>query len=500
MYGKKSLIVLAGILCLAFYIPNNPVYAQNCMSVYDLGDAAADTENGDAYVYDGLLYLIDPSDGSAALTGAESEKLTKLIIPDEIHFNDEKIPVTAVDNYAFEGSGIKTVKFGANITRIGEGAFAFCSNLKKAAFPLGCKEISDAAFFMCEKLADIDIGSATGIVYIGEGAFAGTAISRFMLPDTAETVGPAAFSGCTELKSFSIGKKCSWIGEGAFSDCISLSDINVSEKNKSFSVKDGCIYYEDSQLISAAAAKGDVIIQDGTERILPYAFEGNTAVTSVTVPESVKELDGFAFANCTGVKKIILPAGLKSIGDNVFSGCTKLTGITVPKSVETICGNPFKYCPSLKKIKVAKGNKNYKAVSGMLTSYDKKTLIAAPGKSGSIELYSKCKIIGDFAFCGNTGLTSLKTNDKLKKIGVSAFYDCENLEYIYFANRNVSLPESSFYEDLYSTDEEQYCPVFGNCKEGLEINIPFDTGSGAEGSLEYMIRLHTTGSVIITTR
>ena len=500
MYGKKSLIVLAGILCLAFYIPNNPVYAQNSMTVYDSETDAVDTESIDAYAYDGLLYFIDSDNNSAYLIGSESEKLTKLIIPDEIPFDDKNIPVTAVEDYAFEGSSIKTVKFGTNIVRIGEGAFAFSNNLKKAVFPLGCKEISDAAFFMCEKLADIDIGSATEIVYIGEGAFAGTAIERFLLPDTAETIGPAAFSGCTKLKSFSIGKKCSWIGEGAFSDCTSLSTIEISGKNKSFSVTDGCIYFENEQLISAAGAVGALIIQDGTERILPYAFEGNTAVTSVTLPESIKELDGFAFANCTGVKKIVLPAGLKSIGDNAFSGCTKLTGITVPKLVESICGNPFKYCPSIKKIKVEKGNKKYKAVSGMLTSYDKKTLIAAPGKSGSLELYSKCKIIGDFAFCGNTRIESLKIDDKLKKIGVSAFYDCENLEYVYFPNSDVILPESSYYEDLYSTDEEQYCPVFGNCKDGLEINIPFDTASGAEGSLDYMIKLHSTGSVIITTR
>ena len=500
MYGKKSLIVLAGILCLAFYIPNIPVYAQNCMSVYDIGDDAADTENIDAYVYDGLLFLIDPDYRSASLIGAESEKLTKLIIPDAIPYNDKNIPVTSVDDYAFEGSSIKTVKFGENIERIGEGAFAFCSVLKKAAFPVGCKEIGDAAFFMCEKLSNIDIGSATRIIYIGEGAFAGTAINRIMLPDTAETVGAAAFSGCTQLESISIGKGCSWIGEGAFSDCTSLTKIEIAEKNKSFSVKDGCIYYEENQLISAAAAAGQVTVQDGTERILPYAFEGNTAVTSVTLPESVKELDGFAFVNCTGVKKITLPDGLKSIGDNAFSGCTKLAALTIPGSVEAIYGNPFKYCPTLKKIKVAKGNKKYKAVSGMLTSYDKKTLIAAPGKSGSLQLYAKCRKIGDFAFCGNTGLERLEINEKLTRIGVSAFYDCENLEYIYFPNRDVKLPESSFYEDLYSTDEEQYCPVFGNCKDGLEINIPFDQGSGAEGSLEYMIKLHNTGSVIITTR
>ena len=498
MSGKRLLLFIAGFMCLCLIFPMIPASADTLPE----GDSeiVLSEEDADVLVTDGIRFMIDRESMTASVCGVESEKLTKLIIPGEIPFEDKKIPVTSVADYAFEDSTLKTVKFGENIEIIGEGAFAFSTSLKKAVFPSGCKEIGDAAFFMCESLENIDIGSATGVTYIGEGAFAGTALTDFIIPDKTEEVGGSAFSGCTRLTGVTVGKKCSWIGDGAFSGCSVLNDISVSSKNKYLSFKDGCLYSADGKiLLSAAAAKGDITLPEGLEAIQPYAFEDNAKVSSVVLPKSLKELSEYSFYNCTGVNKITLGDKLSFIGDNAFSGCSGIKTITIPAATETIQGNPFKYCTKLSKIKVASGNKKYKAVKGMLTSYNKKTIIAAPAKSGSYTLYSKCRSIGAFAFCGNTKLERLELNPELKSIGAAAFYDCEGLKYMYFPNSSISLPESEYIEDIYSEDM-LYCPVFGNCSGSLEINIPFEAESGGKGSLEYLINLHTGRKAVITTR
>ena len=33
---------------------------------------------------------------------------------------------------------------------------------------------------------------------------------------------------------------------------------------------------------------------------------------------------------------VVIPAGVKKIGDGAFKGCTALTGVTIPESVKTI--------------------------------------------------------------------------------------------------------------------------------------------------------------------
>lgn len=494
---KKSLSIMAGIMCLCLIFSGVRVKAEENPET-DIVTSVDETES-DVLIIDGLKFKIDRENGTACACGA-SGSLSKLVIPGTIPFEGNNIPVTEIADYAFEDSTLKSVKIGENVVRIGEGAFAFCPSLKKAAFPLGCKEIGDAAFFMCNSLADIDIGSATGITYIGEGAFAGTALDDFLVPDKTEEIGASAFAGCASMRSITIGKKCSWIGDGAFSGCSALSSITVSGKNKYLSCKDGCLYsFDGTILLSAAAVSGELVLPEGLTAIQPYAFEDNTRVSFVVLPNSLEELSEYSFYNCTGLKKIKLSDNITFIGDNAFSGCTGLKTITIPAACGTVQGNPFKYCTKLSKIKVAKGNKNYKAVKGMLTSYDKKTIIAAPAKSGSYTLYSKCRSIGDFAFCGNTKLEKLELNTQFKTIGAAAFYDCKGLKYIFFPNSGVSLPESEYIEDIY-TEEMQYCPVFGECSSGLEINIPFEAESGAKGSLEYLINLHTGGKAIITAR
>lgn len=59
------------------------------------------------------------------------------------------------------------------------------------------------------------------------------------------------------------------------------------------------------------------------------AFKGNTKVTSISLPSTIKKIGKNAFRSCTKLKKITIPKNVTEIGSNVFYGCKNLKSITV---------------------------------------------------------------------------------------------------------------------------------------------------------------------------
>jgi hypothetical protein len=72
-----------------------------------------------------------------------------------------------------------------------------------------------------------------------------------------------------------------------------------------------------------------------------YAFYHCTALTSVTIPDSVTYIGYSAFYGCTGLTSVTLGKRLASIGEMAFFDCTGLTSITIPDSVTSIGAGAF---------------------------------------------------------------------------------------------------------------------------------------------------------------
>ena len=75
-----------------------------------------------------------------------------------------------------------------------------------------------------------------------------------------------------------------------------------------------------------------------------------TALTSVTIPDSVTSIGIWAFAGCTSLTSVTIPDSVTSIGSSAFEGCDSLTSVTFEGTVEqweaVVKGNSWNYdCP-----------------------------------------------------------------------------------------------------------------------------------------------------------
>ena len=89
-----------------------------------------------------------------------------------------------------------------------------------------------------------------------------------------------------------------------------------------------------------------------------YAFESCKALSDITIPSTVIEINSLAFGGCY-LNTITFPEGLKTIGAYALSH-NKIESITIPGNVETIGNNAFSNNVNLKHIYLYPNNNDIK--------------------------------------------------------------------------------------------------------------------------------------------
>ena len=221
------------------------------------------------------------------------------------------------------------------------------------------------------------------------------------------SIGGSAFSGCSDLTSVTIPDSVTSIGDYAFYWCSGLTSVTIG--NGVTSIGD--------YAFSGCSGLTSVTIGNGVTSIGKCAFEVCSGLTSVTIPDSVTSIGGSAFSGCSGLTSVTIGGGVTSIGDYAFYNCSGLTSVTIPDSVTSIGWCAFYNCSeSLFDTTAIPG---VKLVDGWA--------IGTTGSlSGNLDL-TGVRGIGDGAFYGCSGLTSVTIPDGVTSIGYSAFSGCSGL-------------------------------------------------------------------------
>ena len=299
-----------------------------------------------------------------------------------------------------------------SVTSIGVEAFQSCSALTSVTIPDTVTSIGYAAFVNCPGLTSITIGNS--VTSINAYAFSYCiGLTSVTIPNSLTNIGFAAFNGCSGLTSVTIGNSVTNIGDYAFNGCSGLTSIicNVSAPitiNSTvfgFVNQDACILEVPASAVTAYQAAAvwqnfATIVSNPTYNTSAvsacgsynwlinnqtYLTSGNYIYVSTNdgIYYTVEKLVLTLQSNFTidGINYLSTSSTTVAVGDN-----TNTTGVVViPASITTSCGT---YAVT------SIGNSAFYGASGL-------TSITIPNSVTSI---------ADYAFQDCTGLTSIICN------------------------------------------------------------------------------------------
>ena len=290
--------------------------------------------------------------------------------------------VRSIEAKAFEKTPLSQIAFqeGSQLLTIGGSAFSNCC-IEEIQLPKSLVSIGAKAFKNNLNLSSVIFEEGSNLTSIGASAFEGeSALTSISLPKSLRAMGDFAFKDSGITGTQYIPQNLSYFGEGAFASCANLTGFDVDGANNYYNSIDGVVYSE-----------------DGT-RLVAYPT-GNTNST-YTVKQGTLAIGGAAFYGAQYVKQVNLNAELEEIDDNAFAQAISLNQMHIPYKTVKIGRYAFDGTSSLSTV--------------------------------TFDEYARIARFGYQAFA-NSGIRHIIIPKNVATIAQGAFMDCDNLQYIIFA-------------------------------------------------------------------
>ncbi len=233
------------------------------------------------------------------------------------------------------------------------------------------------------------------------------------------------------------------------------------------------------------------LLPDGAAEITEYRGKAKSLdIPSQLDGHTVTSIGESAFVWCNALTSVTIPEGVTTISDYAFSNCSGLTSVIIPDSVKEIGANPFEGCEKLTAIKVSPEHEYLAVTDGALVFKPDMRLLSFPmNKQGEYAIPQGIREIGESAFSGCDGLTSVTIPESVTSIGDSAFYNCIGLTSVTIPEGVTSIGNSAFSScsgltsvTIPSSVTSMGNIAFSKCSGLTSVTIPEGVTSIGEGA------------------
>lgn len=340
----------------------------------------------------GVKYQLSQTDSSYfyTITGSAETLNERVTIPDSIG----GLAVASIKGNAFQNcKTLKWIHLPALVVESPNVKSAF--NGCELTLSLNNKVIQGYKFESATFIKELELGA--DVDSLGYGAFSSCKnLTKVTFSDQTRIIGKESFKNCLSLTTIELPQKLTSIGPGAFSYC---SKIHWKELPASL-VSIGNDAFSKCSIDS-------VSVREDMELSMDF-YDSPFANCTINVVSVHRKTFGGWFQNNTSIKKVYIGKEVESLGWGLFShsldGCSGIEMIKVDTANVT-----FDSREDCNAIIITATNTLDR---GCNTSTIPKTVTS----------------IGDNAFEGCTGLTSIELPASLKSIESSAFDNCTNIQ------------------------------------------------------------------------
>lgn len=373
-----------------------------------------------------------------------------------------------IEESAFERCvSLTSLEFPEYLYDLGSNVFKDCTGLASVVFPKNTSKWGDNTFVGCTSLAKVSLLNREPPVNLESDPLPTRNEIILYVPFTCSGIYSEAdywkeFKDILELDNTS--PNIEFEDEEVKNVCISNWDID----------HDGAFSEDEASIVTSLgdAFRGNKKITKFNElyyftvlsSIGKYAFYGCENLTEVFIPTTITTIGDSAFYDCSALSNIDIPYSVSSIGNEAFYGCRGLPSLYIPYNVMYIGHAAFAGCTGLNSITVTDANMAYESRNNAIIEKDTKTIIAGCSETyGDFYSYG-IEAIGDGAFFGVdfTDRIGISLPYELKKIGNNAFEGCRGITSLFIPSNVTFIGENAFRNcaDLTSISVDESNTVF----------------------------------------